>query len=337
MFTYELPSDLIAQQPCEPRDAARLLVLNRATGQIAHQLFRDLPEFLRPGDCLVLNDTRVLPARLLGVKADTGGKVELLLLQPEGESTWRCLGQPGRRLKIGTRLLFNHGSLQGEVLSSQRGARLVRFWSENLQEALATLGQMPLPPYIRREAQQADTIWYQTVYARVPGAVAAPTAGLHFTEDLLARVRRQGIRIAFVTLHVGWGTFKPVGEEELESGRLHGEQFQLSAEAVGTINAAKGSGGRVIAVGTTVVRALETAAREKGILSPAEGTTGLFIQRPFDFRVVDALVTNFHLPGTSLLFLVEAFAGQEKISAAYRAAIDQRYRFYSYGDAMFIH
>ncbi len=375
MLTYELPSELIAQRPCEPRDDARLLVLDRAGGRISHQIFRDLPDLLEPGDCLVLNDTRVIPARLYGRRADTGGKVELLLLQREDSvrastssartTTYRCLGQPGRRLRPGSKLVFNHGSVTGEILSSEGTEKLVRFQGESVDEILAQLGEIPLPPYIRRPVTAQDAQWYQTVFANSPGAVAAPTAGLHFTQKLLDRIRERGVQVAFVTLHVGWGTFKPVGEEELRNGQLHEEWFQIPPETVDAITQAKAQHGRIVAVGTTVVRTLETmvatgdASGEAFAAAPAvpplggtrtdgegdhggrtrghtQGITNLFIQPGFQFQVVDAMITNFHLPGTSLLYLVAAFAGKEQVLAAYEEAIRQRYRFYSYGDAMFI-
>ncbi|MCM8794889.1 MAG: tRNA preQ1(34) S-adenosylmethionine ribosyltransferase-isomerase QueA [Candidatus Omnitrophica bacterium] len=335
MFTYELPSHQIAQEPCAPRDAARLLVLNRATGSIDHRIFSDLPGFLRAGDCLVLNDTKVLPARLYGKKVDTGGAVELLILAEEQEGVYRCLGQPGKRLLPGSRLSFNGGSVTGQVLSSENETRLVRFEGKELRRTLNHLGVVPLPPYIKRKALESDAEWYQTVYAAVPGAVAAPTAGLHFTGPLLEKIRASGVRVLFVTLHVGWGTFKPVTEAELQSGRLHEERFEISEETVQAINGAKAGGGRIVAVGTTTVRALESAVSGGG-LSAAKGTTGLFIRDPFDFRVVDALITNFHLPGTSLLHLVAAFAGAGCAKAAYEEAVRKGYRFYSYGDAMLI-
>ena len=389
VLTYELPKELIAQQPCEPRDAAKLLVLDRATSFISHRLFRDLPELLRPGDCLVLNDTRVIPARIYGRKAITGGRVELLLLgkmgarsapagptdrapgTKEGENpekcvSYRCLGQPAKNLRPGTRLQFDQGSLQAEVLAWENGERIVRFEGRGVEQTLRRVGEMPLPPYIDRPVQAEDTEWYQTVYAREAGAVAAPTAGLHFTEQLLEAIREKGVRIVFVTLHVGWGTFKPVGERELASGLLHPEQFWIPQETLEAIRDAKEKKGRVIAVGTTVVRALESwrggldghrsvrpsdadLARPPDVPSQppvpglsesaagsVEGTTDLFIRPPFQFRVVDALITNFHLPGTSLLLLVEAFAGEGPMRVAYEEAIRQRYRFYSYGDAMLI-
>ena len=357
MLTYELPRELIAQQPCDPRDSARLLVLDRASNRISHRIFRELPEFLRPGDCLVLNDTKVVPARLFGRRADTGGKVELLLLSPhpdplpQGErvKTYRCLGKPGRGLKLGTRLSFNHGSLKAEVVSVEGQERLIRFEGTDPRfcgdDVAFKWGEVPLPPYIRRPADPQDVGWYQTVFAKEPGAVAAPTAGLHFTEELLDRIRQRGVRIAFVTLHVGWGTFKPVGERELETGKLRPEKFKIPLETLRAIQETKRNGSRVIAVGTTVVRTLEAfalrqAQGERQVKVPGRpdphGSTDLFIRPPFQFRVVDALITNFHLPGTSLLLLVTAFAGEGSVRTAYEEAIRQRYRFYSYGDGMLI-
>ena len=340
MLNYTLPKELIAQKPCEPRDTARLLVLDRRTGGISHRIFRYLPEFLQAGDCMVLNDTKVLPARIYGRKAITGGKVELLLLsegKQEGEKAriYRCLGQPAKNLRPGTRLQFNGGKLHAEVLSWEKGERLVRFEGRGLEEVVRRLGEMPLPPYIDRPVQPEDAQWYQTVYAKEAGAVAAPTAGLHFTPELLERVREKGIRIVTVTLHVGWGTFKPVGEKEMTEGKLHPEKFRIPAETAQAIKETKKNSGRVIAVGTTVVRALES----QEIASAAEGglaMTSLFIRPGFKFQAVDAMVTNFHLPGTSLLLMVSAFAGEERIRAAYKEAIREKYRFYSYGDAMLI-
>ena len=353
MLEYVLPKELIAKRPAEPRDSSRLLVLERADARITHRTFRDLPSLLRPGDLLVLNDTRVIPARLHGRKAITGGKVELLLLSPHegplpageraGERAcfYRCLGQPAKSLKPGTRLTLDHGSLQAEVIGWEKGERLVRFEGRGAEQALLRAGEVPLPPYIDRPVEPRDADWYQTVYARYPGAVAAPTAGLHFTEELLDQIRQMGVRVAFVTLHVGWGTFKPVGEAELASGRLHPEHYSIPAETTEVIAETKKKGGRVVAVGTTVVRTLETwgavgiASAAKGGLAMT-GTTDLFIRPPFEFKAVDALITNFHLPGTSLLLLVAAFAEEKRVLAAYGEAVRERYRFYSYGDAMLI-
>ncbi len=355
MLTYELPKELIAQQPCEPRDAARLLVVRREKGTVPqgdsplfrHHIFRDLPDLLKQGDCLVLNDTKVLPARVYGRKAMTGGKIELLLLgrllrRPEGPPRnddkkcviYRCLGQPAKNLKPGTRLQFDEGRLHAEVLSWENGERLVRFEGRGVETALRRLGEMPLPPYIDRPVRPEDADWYQTVYAREAGAVAAPTAGLHFTPELLEKIRQKGIRVVYVTLHVGWGTFKPVGEKEMAEGKLHPEKFRIPEETAQAIAETKKSGGRVIAVGTTVVRALESE-----IASAASGglaMTSLFIRPGFKFGAVDSMITNFHLPGTSLLLLVSAFAGEERVRAAYEEAVKQKYRFYSYGDAMLI-
>jgi len=359
MLTYDLPKERIAQRPCEPRDAARLLAMRRGGGTapradsppfLSHRIFRDLPEFLKPNDCLVLNDTKVLPARLYGQKAETAGKVELLLLE-ENKSTgykvpgtqkndeksveFRCLGQPARSLRPGTRLLFDHGGLHATVTGWQEGERLVRFEGRGVEQALRRLAEVPLPPYIDRPVRPEDAAWYQTVFAREPGAVAAPTAGLHFTPELLDRIRQMGVKICYVTLHVGWGTFKPVGEREMNSGRLHPERYAIPAETADAIEETKAKGRRVIAVGTTVTRALETFALRQA-QGERRGTTDLFIRPGFKFQVVDALVTNFHLPGTSLLLLVEAFAGDGTIRAAYEEAIRGEYRFYSYGDAMLI-
>ena len=341
MPTYELPKELIALEPCHPRDASRLLVLSRKGGAIFHRRFSDLPEFLLPGDLLVLNDTRVVPARLRGRKAMTGGQVELLLLQPvekqpsEKAIFYRCLGQPAKSLKPGTRLSFDSGSLQAEVMAWEEGERIVRFEGRAAAEVLARLGEIPLPPYIDRPVKPEDAEWYQTVYAAQPGAVAAPTAGLHFTPELLEKIKAGGVRVATVTLHVGWGTFKPVGEREMTSGRLHPERYSIPPETLEAIAATKAKKGRIIAVGTTVVRALESpevaSARSAGL-----AMTDLFIRPPFKFGVVDGMVTNFHLPGTSLLLLVAALAGEPKVLRAYNEAVKLKYRFYSYGDAMLI-
>ncbi len=343
MLSYDLPKELIAQRPCEPRDAARLLVLRRKASAISHHTFRDLPEFLQSNDCLILNDTRVIPARLRGRRADTGGKVELLLLERAG-LIWRCLAQPGRRIRPGTRLLLDHGSEEAKVVGEDGPQRLIRFMGASAETLLERFGEVPLPPYIHRPVEPQDRGWYQTVYARHPGAVAAPTAGLHFTPQLLSRIKRMGVRIHFLTLHVGWGTFKPVSNGDLESGRLHPERFHIPVETIRGIAATRRNGGRVVAVGTTVVRALESWAKTQGGLTP-KGSLGsdptwslteLFIRPGFEFKEVDALVTNFHLPGTSLLLLVAAFAGEERMRCAYEEAVRQRYRFYSYGDAMLI-
>ena len=343
---YELPRELIAQEPLADRAASRLLVVDRQARTWRHERFAQLGDWLWPGDCLVLNDTRVTPARLLG-RRPTGGQAELLLLRPGvGAGTYWCLTRPARRLAPGAIVSFDHGSLTATVVEAGEGAeRLVQLTADgDLAERLEAVGQVPLPPYIRRPPRPEDRQRYQTVYARVPGAVAAPTAGLHFTPELLDAVRQRGVTVTFLTLHVGHGTFKPVGEEELTSGRLHAEWFELPADTAEAVSATKARGGRVIAVGTTTCRALETCAQQKGSdpfndlrgSDPLRGWTDLFIRPGFQFRVVDALITNFHLPGTSLLLLVAAFAGEPLIRQAYQAAITERYRFYSYGDAMFI-
>jgi len=342
VIAYTLPSELIAQEPATDRTAARLLVLDRTAGAWQHRVVAQLPEFVRPGDCLVLNDTRVIPARLIG-RRPTGGRTELLLLRqgPSKETYW-CLSRPARALRPGVRVMFDHGSLVGEIAAcGEEGERLVRFDAiGDLAERFEAVGQVPLPPYIRRAPRADDRERYQTVFARRPGAVAAPTAGLHFTEALLGACRQRGTTIAYVTLHVGPGTFKSLTAAELAAGRLHAEWFELPQATAEAVNVAKARGGRVIAVGTTTCRVLETCAREtdggRDEVTPQSGWTELFIQPGRAFQMVDALMTNFHLPGTSLLLLVAAFAGRELTLRAYEAAIAERYRFYSYGDAMLI-
>jgi len=337
-FDYHLPPELIAQEPAERRDQSRLLVLPRDGGQLQHRGFADLPDYLKPGDCLVLNDTRVIPARLRGCKAGSGGQVELLLLEPRGTSTWETLVRPGRRARPGAVIEFGEGRLVGQVIRIlDDGARLVKFEHQgDFRALLKDLGQTPLPPYIKRPPHPGDEERYQTVYAREEGAVAAPTAGLHFTEELLGRIRAAGVEVAFVTLHVGLGTFKPVDTELVADHHMHEERFAVSAQAAATMNQARQRGGRVLAVGTTVVRSLESAADEAGLVQPASGRTEVFICPGHKFKAVDMLLTNFHLPRSTLLMLVAAFAGRETILDAYQEAIRRRYRFYSYGDAMLI-
>ncbi len=340
VIAYTLPSELIAQEPATNRTAARLLVLDRTAGAWQHRQVVQLPELVRPGDCLVLNDTRVIPARLVG-RRPTGGSTELLLLHagPSKDTYW-CLSRPARALRPGVRITFDHGSLAGDIVAcGEAGQRLVRFEADgDLAERFEAVGQVPLPPYIRRAPCADDRERYQTVFARRPGAVAAPTAGLHFTEALLGACRQRGATVAFVTLHVGPGTFQPLTAAELAAGRLHAEWFELSSETAAVVNAAKARGGRVIAVGTTTCRVLETCA-STGVgpvarVTPQSGWTELFMQPGSSFQIVDTLMTNFHLPGTSLLLLVAAFAGRELTLRAYEAAIAEHYRFYSYGDAM---
>lgn len=334
-FDFALPAALIAQAPARPRDTARLLVLDRATGQLAHRVFRDLPEFLRPADVLVLNDTRVLPARLRARRA-SGGPVEVLLLRPASGTTWEALVRPGRRIPPGARLVFAPGELEGVVGErTDAGTRMIALeHAGDLRPILERLGEMPTPPYIRRRLE--DPHDYQTIYARVEGAVAAPTAGLHFTERVLAEVRRRGVAVVFLTLHVGRGTFRPVRVEDVTRHQMDAEVFEIGPPAAAAINAAGPRGGRIVAVGTTCVRALESAAGEDGTIRPGRGSTNLFITPGYRFRAVGAMVTNFHLPKSTLLMLASAFAGRERLLAAYAEAIQEHYRFYSFGDAMLI-
>ncbi|HOB34832.1 MAG TPA: tRNA preQ1(34) S-adenosylmethionine ribosyltransferase-isomerase QueA [Bacillota bacterium] len=334
-FDFQLPEDLIAQQPCQKRDCSRLLILSRRTGTIEHKYFYHLPELLRAGDLLVLNDTKVLPARLFAAK-DSGGRLELLLLTPGAEETWHCLVKPARRARVGTRLTFA-GGLQGEIVAAgEQGQRTVRFSlaGAELQKKIEEIGQLPLPPYIRRPLAEPDR--YQTVYAARPGAVAAPTAGLHFTDQVFARLKARGIDRVFLTLHVGLGTFRPVTAETVEEHRMHSEYYQIDAQAAAAVNRARAEGRRVVAVGTTAVRVLETAAGDDGLVRPGSGWTDIFIYPGYSFKAVDALLTNFHLPRSTLLMLVSAFAGRELVLQAYQEAIARKYRFFSFGDAMLI-
>ena len=335
-FYYDLPEELIAQEPVEPRDASRLLTLDKRTGRLTDGTFRDVRELLRPGDCLVLNDSRVLSARLLGHRAATGAQVELLLLTPHGTDTWEVLAGPGRRAKPGDELVFGEGLLRATVLEILEGGnRLVRFAYEgNFYETLEKIGQMPLPPYIKKRLEDGER--YQTVYARERGSAAAPTAGLHFTPALLDEIRAMGVEIAFVTLHVGLGTFRPVKEEEITAHRMHAEHYELSVETADVINRTRARGGRVIAVGTTSCRTLESVGLTDGLVQPAEGWTSIFIYPGYTFQVLDGLITNFHLPESTLIMLVSAFAGYENTMEAYRHAVAEKYRFFSFGDAMAI-
>lgn len=331
-----MPEELIAQTPLERRDSSRLLALDKHTGATRHMHFFDLPTLLRPGDCLVLNDSRVLPARLIGHREPTGGAVEVLLLIDRGNKTWECLVRPGRKLKPGTRLSFGDGELRAEVVEvCEGGNRLVRFEYEGIfLETLERLGKMPLPPYIKVELNDPER--YQTVYSREVGSAAAPTAGLHFTKDLLCQIEKMGVRICYVTLHVGLGTFRPVKEEDILDHEMHSEYCMISAETAETINRTRREGGRVICVGTTSCRTIESWAAEDGTLKESAGWTNIFIYPGYRFKVLDGLITNFHLPESTLIMLVSALAGREHILAAYREAVEQRYRFFSFGDAMFI-
>ncbi len=334
-FMYDLPERLIAQTPLQRRDASRLLVLDKSTGQTGHRHFYDLPEFLRPGDCLVLNDSRVIPARLVGNRA-TGGATEVVLLRDLGDDRWECLTRPGRKMRPGVSVSFGDGELTGQVESvAEGGNRIIRFSYQGIfLEVLERLGRMPLPPYIKE--QLADPERYQTVYSVHPGSAAAPTAGLHFTQELLARVRAMGVKVCFVTLHVGLGTFRPVQVEDVEDHKMHSEFCTVLPETAETVNAAKAAGGRIIAVGTTSCRTLESFAGEDGTLRAGSGWTDIFIYPGYRFRCIDGLVTNFHLPGSTLVMLVSALAGRENILNAYAEAIREEYRFFSFGDAMLI-
>jgi S-adenosylmethionine:tRNA ribosyltransferase-isomerase len=335
-YYFELPQELIAQDPLEERTSSRLLVLDKRTGAVSHHGFREIGEFLRPGDCLVLNDTKVIPARLLGEREGTGAHVELLLLKRRSGDVWETLVRPGKKCRPGTRLTFGDGLLKAEILDTvEEGNRLVRFDYEGIfEEVLDRLGEMPLPPYITHKLQDRNR--YQTVYAKHEGSAAAPTAGLHFTKELLGRLEGKGIGIAYVTLHVGLGTFRPVKEENVLEHHMHTEHYQVSREAADTINRTKAQGGRIVCVGTTSCRTLESAAGEDGLVRPCSGDTDIFIYPGYRFRVLDALITNFHLPESTLIMLVSALAGREHVLAAYEEAVRERYRFFSFGDAMLI-
>lgn len=335
-FNYDLPEHLIAQHPADRRDASRLMLLDGDTGLTRHRVFSDLPDLLSPGDCLVLNNTRVIPARLIGVRADTGTAVEVLLLRRLEGDVWDTIVHPGRRVRTGHRLEFIPGRLTAEVISIQEGGnRLIRFdYTGTFETVLSEAGTLPLPPYIHE--QLSDPERYQTVYATMNGSAAAPTAGLHFTPELLGRLKERGISIAELTLHVGLGTFRPVKAERIHDHLMHAEQFSLSQTAVDTIERTRASGGRIVAVGTTSVRVLESVAAKHGRLQPMCGTTDIFIYPGFAFKVVDRLITNFHLPESTLIMLVSAFAGQNQVMAAYREAVSEAYRFFSFGDAMLI-
>jgi len=336
-FDYELPEELIAQTPIEPRDHSRLLVVHRSDGSLEHRHFYDIVEYLHPGDALVINETRVIPARLLGVKEDTGVPVEVLLLRRENATDWEALVRPGRRLKPGTFCSFGDGVLRCEILEnvSETGGRRVRFHFEGVfEELLDRLGEMPLPPYIHEKLGNPER--YQTVYAKEEGSAAAPTAGLHFTPELLEKIREKGILIVPVLLHVGLGTFRPVKVENVETHVMHSEFCQVSPEAAGTLNRVRKAGGRIVCVGTTSVRTLETMATEDGVIHPGAGETQIFIYPGVPIKAVDALITNFHLPQSTLLMLVSDFLGREKALEVYREAVREKYRFFSFGDAMFI-
>ncbi len=335
-FYYDLPQELIAQDPLEDRSSSRLLVLNRETGERRHCVFREIAEFLNPGDCLVVNNTKVIPARLMGVKEETGAGIEVLLLKRCEDNVWETLVKPGKKARPGARISFGDGLLVGEVLEVvEEGNRRIRFTYEGIfEEILDRLGQMPLPPYITHQLKDKNR--YQTVYARHEGSAAAPTAGLHFTPELLKEIEEKGVKLAHVTLHVGLGTFRPVKVEDVTQHHMHSEFYVVEEEQARLINETKAAGGRVICVGTTSCRTLESAAGENGLLRAGSGWTDIFIYPGYRFQMMDALITNFHLPESTLLMLVSAFAGKERAMAAYEEAVRERYRFFSFGDAMLI-
>ena len=335
-FNFELPPELIAQDPLEDRAASRLLVLDKKTGEMEHRHFRDILHYLKKGDCLVINDTKVIPARLMGHKVGTDAGIEVLLLKRKSDNVWETLVKPGKKMKVGAEVSFGDGLLKGKVIDVvDEGNRLIQFEYDGIfEEILDQLGQMPLPPYITHQLK--DKSRYQTVYARYPGAVAAPTAGLHFTEDLLGRLAAKGVDIEYVTLHVGAGTFQPVRVENLSEHQMHSEWFNMPEDVAARINRAKAEGRRVIAVGTTSLRTIESAADAVGHVAAGARDTSLFIMPGYRFRIIDALITNFHLPKSTLVMLVSALAGRERILEAYRHAVEEKYRFFSYGDACFI-
>lgn len=335
-FYYDLPQELIAQTPIEPRDASRLMVLNKETGAIEHRIFRDLTEYLTDKDCLILNNTRVIPARIYGTKMETGAYVEFLLLTQKENDVWECLCKPGKRAKIGTKFDFGDGKLQGEVIDVQEdGNRIVRFTCDgNIFAVLDEIGQMPLPPYIKEKLENKER--YQTVYSKELGSAAAPTAGLHFTPEMLEKIKAMGVKIGYVTLHVGLGTFRPVKVDDVTKHKMHTEHYHMPPETAELINETKKNGGRVIAVGTTSCRTIESVAAKNGCICEDDDNTSIFIYPGFDFKCMDALITNFHLPESTLIMLVSAFAGFDNIMNAYNTAVEEKYRFFSFGDAMFI-
>ena len=335
-FYFDLPQELIAQDPLEDRSASRLLVLDRKTGAVEHHTFREITNYVRSGDCLVLNNTKVIPARLMGVKEDTGAAIEVLLLKRRDSDVWETLVKPGKKARPGAKIVFGDGCLRAEVLDvEEEGNRLIRFDYEGIfEEVLDRLGEMPLPPYITHKLQDKNR--YQTVYAKYEGSAAAPTAGLHFTEELLAQIEEMGVNIAYVTLHVGLGTFRPVKADNILEHHMHSEHYEVTPETAELINRTKESGGRVICVGTTSCRTVESAADESGRVQPGCGDTEIFIYPGYRFKVLDCLITNFHLPESTLVMLVSALAGRENVLAAYREAVEERYRFFSFGDAMLV-
>ncbi len=335
-FYYDLPQEMIAQTPLEDRTASKLMVLNRETNEISHKHFYDIIEYLNEGDCLVMNNTRVIPARLFGTKEGSGGKIEFLLLKRLDINTWEIILRPGKKARIGSRFVFGDGILRAEVIDIlEEGNRIVRFEFDGVwEEILDTLGEMPLPPYIKEKLEDKNR--YQTVYSKIEGSAAAPTAGLHFTTELLDRIKKKGVKVAFVTLHVGLGTFRPVSTENIEDHHMHSEYYEISKETADIINETKKSGGRIVAVGTTSVRTLESVADTDGRVTAKSGDTQIFIYPGYKFKIVDALITNFHLPESTLLMLISALYDRESIMNAYNVAIKENYRFFSFGDSMFI-
>lgn len=336
-FYYDLPQELIAQHPLADRTASRMMVMNRSNGEIEHKHFYDIIDYLKEGDCLVMNNTRVIPARLYGVKEGSGGKIEFLLLKRIDIDTWEIILRPGRKARVGSRFVFGDGLLRAEVLEiKDDGNRIVRFEYEGIwEELLDRLGEMPLPPYIKEKLEDKNR--YQTVYSKIEGSAAAPTAGLHFTQELLDKIRVKGVKCVFVTLHVGLGTFRPVSVEKIEEHKMHSEYYEVSPETAETINETRRAGGRIIAVGTTSVRTLESCADENGEIVPQTGNTSIFIYPGYSFKAVDAIITNFHLPESTLLMLISAFYDRESIMKAYDEAVHEHYRFFSFGDACYIY
>ncbi len=335
-FYYDLPQELIAQRPLEDRSSSRLMLLDKTNGGIEHRHFRDIIEYLNPGDCLVMNNTRVIPARLHGVKEGSGGRIEFLLLKRLDINTWNVILKPGKRARTGARFVFGDGLLRAEIIEVKPdGNRIVRFEYDGVwEELLDKLGEMPLPPYIKEKLEDKER--YQTVYSKIEGSAAAPTAGLHFTNELLDEIKKKGVNTAYLTLHVGLGTFRPVSVENVEDHVMHTEHYEVTPEAADIINKTREAGGRIIAVGTTSVRTLETVADENGFMRPEIGDTSIFIYPGYKFKITDRIITNFHLPESTLLMLVSAFAGKENIFRAYETAVKEKYRFFSFGDAMMI-
>lgn len=335
-FNYELPQELIAQEPYEEREMARLMVVDKNSGGIEHRIFKDITQYLNSGDCLVLNDTRVIPARLLGEKEGTGGKIEFVLLRRVEDSMWEVILRPGKKAKPGARFTFGGGILKAQVLDIlEDGNRIVNFEYEGVfEQILDRVGIVPLPPYITKKLEDSEQ--YQTVYSKYKGSAAAPTAGLHFTKELLGEIERRGVKLAYLTLHVGLGTFRPVKARKIEEHHMHSEYYQISAQTCDIINATKEKGNKVIAVGTTSCRVLETISQEDGRVMPKSGWTDIFIYPGYKFKTVDAIITNFHLPESTLIMLISAFGGREKILNAYNIAVNEKYRFFSFGDAMLI-